>query len=73
MQQFYQDKDFENKERAEQFMKWGDSFQEGIENVLWNDEIGAWFDYDMKRSKQRNERNNFYPSNIAPLWADCYS
>ena len=72
MQEFYSDKNFEDREKAEKFKKWGDLFQKGIESVLWNEEIGAWFDYDMKQGKQRNERNNFYPSNIAPLWADCY-
>ena len=53
-------------------LKRKDSIQEGIENVLWNQDIGAWLDYDIKRGKQRDDKNNFYPSNIAPLWAECY-
>ena len=61
-----------DNEKADTFQHWGDSIQEGIDNILWNDEKGAWFDYDLKRGKQRNEENNFYPSNIAPLWAECY-
>ena len=72
MQEFYSDNDFEDKTKAEKYKNLGDSFQDGIENVLWNEKKGAWFDYDLKRGKQRNERHNFYPSNVAPLWADCY-
>ena len=62
-----------NTDKSNSFDEWGNLLQDAIQNVLWNDEIGAWFDYDMKQGKQRKERNNFYPSNIAPLWADCYT
>ena len=59
----------ENKSKANNYKLLGNSIQESIENVLWNEEQGAWFDYDIQRGKQRI---NFYPSNVAPLWADCY-
>ena len=59
MQEFYSDNDFEDKTKAEKYKNLGDSFQDGIENVLWNEENGAWFDYDLKRGEQRNERHNF--------------
>ena len=72
MQELCSGKDFEDKDMAGKYKNIGDSFQDGIENVLWNEKEGAWFDYDLKRGKQRNERYNFYPSNVAPLWADCY-
>ena len=62
----------EDKEKSDSFKVWADSFQDAIQNVLWNEEEGAWFDYDMISSSQRNDRNNFYPSNLAPLWAECY-
>ena len=44
-------------------------FQNAIYKVLWNNDEGAWFDYDVVNKKQRL---NFYPSNLAPLWAECY-
>ena len=43
--------------------------QSSIESIMWNDELGAWFDYDIVNAKQRMQ---FYPSNLAPLWAHCY-
>jgi len=61
-----------DNEKANTFQYWGDSIQDGIDNMLWNNKKGAWFDYELKSGKQRNEENNFYPSNIAPLWAECY-
>nr|WIG62106.1 soluble trehalase [Dioryctria sylvestrella] len=36
-----------------------------IAEVLWNDEDGIWYDYDMKH---KQHRKYFYPSNVSPLW-----
>lgn len=41
-----------------------------IESVLWDDQRGAWFDYNLLTGYKHME---FYPSNLAPLWAMCYS
>ncbi|XP_011820281.1 PREDICTED: trehalase isoform X1 [Mandrillus leucophaeus] len=38
--------------------------------VLWDEETGAWFDYDLENKKKNQE---FYPSNLTPLWAGCFS
>jgi len=42
---------------------------EAIQSVLWNDELGAWFDYDTMNQKQRTY---FTPTNLIPLWLECY-
>ncbi len=44
--------------------------QDAIDTLLWNDELGSWFDYDLINEKQRL---SFYASTVGPLWADCYS
>ncbi|XP_019503008.1 PREDICTED: trehalase [Hipposideros armiger] len=41
-----------------------------LKAILWDEEKGAWFDYDLENGKQNQE---FYPSNLAPLWAGCFS
>ncbi|XP_076968853.1 trehalase isoform X2 [Tamandua tetradactyla] len=41
-----------------------------LNTVLWDEEKGAWFDYDLENGKKNQE---FYPSNLAPLWAGCFS
>ncbi|CAK6448710.1 unnamed protein product [Pipistrellus nathusii] len=41
-----------------------------LEAVLWDAEKGAWFDYDLEHEKKNHE---FYPTNLAPLWAGCVS
>lgn len=41
-----------------------------MEAVLWDAERGVWFDYNLVRQSRHTE---FYPSNLAPLWAQCYS
>lgn len=37
--------------------------------MLWNEEKGAWFDYDLINNRQRIY---FVPSNLSPLWTNCY-
>ncbi|XP_041797035.1 trehalase [Chelmon rostratus] len=43
---------------------------EAMESVLWDAEKGAWFDYNLVTHTKHVE---FYPSNLAPVWAQCYS
>lgn len=43
---------------------------QAIEAVLWDAERGAWFDYNLVTHSKNFE---FYPSNLAPVWAQCYS
>uniref|UniRef100_A0A667XGR6 Trehalase n=1 Tax=Myripristis murdjan TaxID=586833 RepID=A0A667XGR6_9TELE len=43
---------------------------EAIEAVLWDAERGAWFDYNLVTHSSHFE---FYPSNLAPIWAECFS
>ncbi|XP_018521004.1 trehalase [Lates calcarifer] len=44
--------------------------QGAMESVMWDAERGAWFDYNMMTHSKHSE---FYPSNLAPVWAQCYS
>ncbi|KAM7337704.1 hypothetical protein ACRRTK_003823 [Alexandromys fortis] len=41
-----------------------------MEAVLWDEQKGAWFDYDWEKEKKNLE---FYPSNLTPLWTGCFS
>ncbi|XP_047733717.1 LOW QUALITY PROTEIN: trehalase [Prionailurus viverrinus] len=38
--------------------------------ILWDEENGAWFDYDLENRRKNLE---FYPSNLSPLWSGCFS
>lgn len=58
------------QQKANEYQEKVESFKQAIDDVLWNNEKGAWFDYNTKVDKQNLQ---FYPSNIAPLWADCYT
>lgn len=42
---------------------------QGLNAVLWDEEAGSWLDYDMINSKRRNY---FVPTNLFPLWMNCY-
>lgn len=40
-------------------------WRSSIDKVLWDDEDGVWYDYDISHHQHRKY---FYPSNVAPLW-----
>lgn len=40
-----------------------------MKTVLWNDTEGAWFDYDLKKHKQRQY---FAATNLSPLFFGCF-
>ena len=57
-------------QKSQEYAKIFDNFVESIDQVLWNSTSNAWFDYNMKTKLQNPQ---FYPSNIAPLWAECFA
>lgn len=59
-----------NSAKAQYYAKIATELQFAIDNVLWCEEEGMWFDYDMKNGKSRK---TFYPSNLVPLYTKSYS
>lgn len=45
-------------------------WKQAISDVLWNEQDGIWYDFDIKLGKQRKY---YYPSNLAPLWTEAFS
>ncbi|XP_007523666.2 trehalase [Erinaceus europaeus] len=41
-----------------------------MQAILWDEKKGAWFDYDLEKKEKNPE---FYPTNLTPLWASCFS
>ncbi|XP_066140147.1 trehalase-like [Euwallacea fornicatus] len=60
---------FNDSDRRDMWQEKADAWNKSIEMVFYDDNEGIWLDYDIVL--QRN-RNNFYPSNFAPLWAKTY-
>ncbi|XP_038212022.1 uncharacterized protein LOC119832422 [Zerene cesonia] len=62
--------DFRNrlKDRREAQKWWSLAkyWRNAIENVLWDNSDGVWYDYD---AQARAPRRHFYPSCATPLWA----
>jgi len=44
-------------------------WKEAVAEVLWDEEVGSWFDFDLINNIKRKD---FYPTNISPLWTGCY-
>lgn len=43
--------------------------KDAVTNVLWDTNHGCWLDFDIMNHRRREY---FYPTNIAPLWTECY-
>uniref|UniRef100_A0A5G2R545 Trehalase n=1 Tax=Sus scrofa TaxID=9823 RepID=A0A5G2R545_PIG len=59
-----------NDSQAEKYRNLRAQRMAAMKDILWDEEKGAWFDYDLENGKKNLE---FYPSNLAPLWAGCFS
>ncbi|CAF4954130.1 unnamed protein product [Pieris macdunnoughi] len=62
--------DFRNKlkdrREAKKWWSLAKYWRNAIENVMWDDADGVWYDYD---AQAKAPRRHFYPSCTAPLWA----
>ncbi|KAK6469129.1 trehalase [Huso huso] len=59
-----------NLEVAEQFELALKNRVKAVRAVFWDELLGAWFDYSLQTNSSHQA---FYPSNLAPLWAQCFS
>jgi len=53
-------------EKSAYYDNHANQFKEAIHKLLWDEEAGVWFDYDIVKKRLRKD---FYPSNIMPMWA----
>lgn len=58
-----------NRELSDKYGKIAEELLVSIEKVMWNEEAGVWFDYDIVNKRQRKY---FYLSNFTPLWTLSY-
>lgn len=58
-----------NATKQKEYMDISNEILKAVEEVLWNEEEGAWLDYDIMNNKSRPF---FVSSNLAPLWMNCY-
>ncbi|XP_017883854.1 trehalase isoform X1 [Ceratina calcarata] len=58
-----------NETKAAYYRKRAEQWKRAVTAVLWHDEVGAWLDYDILNDIKRDY---FYPTNILPLWTNCY-
>ncbi|XP_074098180.1 trehalase [Cotesia typhae] len=58
-----------NEVKARKYKDIASDFQNAIDDVLWNEELGIWLDYDMKN---KQPRKFFYPTNLAPLYTNSF-
>ncbi|XKL67138.1 hypothetical protein PGB90_010558 [Kerria lacca] len=59
-----------NEEKSQRYRDIANEFLRGLQEVLWREDIGTWFDWDLINKKHREY---FYVSNITPLWTGSYT
>ena len=65
----YYDELTNDSETAENLRQIGIRLNEAINEVLWHEEDGIWYDYDLVNGIPRRY---FSPSNLFPLWTQSY-
>jgi alpha,alpha-trehalase len=58
-----------NTEKQQEYFNISNQILNAVNEVLWNEQEGAWLDYDMINNKPRPY---FVSTNLAPLWMNCY-
>ena len=58
-----------DEEKAEEYSNIQEDLNEAIDAVLWNEEDGSWYDFDLIHGCQRRF---FTPSNLVPLWTESF-
>lgn len=58
-----------NKSKAATYRHRAEEWKIAVNAVLWHEEVGAWLDYDLLNDIGRDY---FYPTNVVPLWTNCY-
>ncbi|KAL7015080.1 hypothetical protein ACKWTF_016270 [Chironomus riparius] len=58
-----------NITKQTEYLEIAKQFLDAVNEVLWDEETGAWLDYDLINQKNRPF---FVPTNLAPLWMRCY-
>lgn len=59
-----------NAKKAAEFKHLAQDLCDAIQSVLWNEEAGVWFDYDLIDQKPRPY---FVPTNLSPLWVGAFN
>jgi len=54
--------------KAAEYENIANKWREALNELLWDDQLGCWFDYDLIHKRLNTK---FYPSNIVPLWAQA--
>ncbi|XP_008215783.2 trehalase [Nasonia vitripennis] len=58
-----------NFAKMKQYLGVAKEYREAIRQLMWHEEDGTWYDYDMKHQRPRRI---FYPSNLTPLYTRSY-
>ncbi|KAK0074505.1 hypothetical protein PV325_008247 [Microctonus aethiopoides] len=58
-----------NITKAAEYRRIAEAWKLAVDAVLWHEEVGAWLDYDILNAIKRDY---FYPSNVLPLWTNCF-
>lgn len=59
-----------NVPKQKEFEMKANEILNAVNEVLWNDDLGIWTDYDLINNRSRPY---FSPTNLSPLWTKCFN
>lgn len=58
-----------NREKEQEYRSKAESIYKAVQAVFWHEDVGAWLDWDLLNNQRRDF---FVPTNLAPLWTNCF-
>lgn len=59
-----------NETKANYYDEVARAFNDAVQELFWHEDVGAWLDWDLTFNQRRD---HFVPTNLSPLWTNCYN
>lgn len=59
-----------NEAKANYYEALANAFYNAVQELFWHEDVGAWLDWDLINNQRRNY---FVPTNLAPLFTNCFN
>lgn len=59
-----------NRDKEHEYRQKAQEIYNAVQAVFWHEDVGAWLDWDLLNNQRRDF---FVPTNLAPLWTNCFN
>lgn len=59
-----------NETQANYYDALATALNDAVQALFWHEDVGAWLDWDLINNQRRD---HFVPTNLSPLWTNCFN